>query len=473
MATKPPLDSSWEDIIRGVPAGLRQVVREVAADPALNEGVVATMDRVKDFRDPVAALLAGVVINPVSRRRFDDHMDEKWAKDSRAYLLGGEVVVGAGLHAAIYCAVRFLSSGRKTLVLEKSDRVGGAFAVSRNPAFYLNSRNRPGPLSIPGEMGSLNFMPGAMLQPSELGGSEYQTNDALAIVIRMTLVMCANVRTGVAVTDSEVVKDGVNVALDDGTAFKAVRLVWATGLGKPADPTGGLIEDRGGRFLTFDEFMSRMDSPYPLRGMDRVAVVGGGDGARTVIEALTGQGPSRGYSVAALDWPKKIDWYGAPWLNCVDWLASSRSRYKPIAALLPDPRVPAKVARVNPLPVASSYAAGYDCAYVGQQPYDYVIVACGSDPGRGVPYDATEPFSSAGRNIGRAQRGKDKKEYIVGPASMLEVGTSEREILRGISENSTSIFRYAPRTAALAETVGKEVNKKGRIATRNTTDAPF
>ena len=429
-----------KEALNGIPESLRPTVSAIVADPALNRGVMETMGRAQDFSTPVAAMLAGIYLDRDARERFDTDLDDMWAKNTALPSAAqNEVVVGAGVHAAIYAAVRVLKGFPPPLILEARDRVGGSFAVTRREAFFLNSRNRPGPLSIPGEMGSLNFMPGALVQPSELGGAEYQTNDALAWVVRSTLAMFGKVIPNAPVARLS----GNSLLLPDGRSVAARRTVWATGLGVPVNPTGMTNE----RILMFDEFMRRLDGPYPLRGMDRVAVVGGGDGARTVIEALTGKGPGRGYSVAALDWPSKIDWYGAPFLNCADWIAGNRNRYKPIGSLLPDLSRPERPFRVKPMPTAQVYGVGFDCVYVGEQPYDYMILACGYTPGVApVPLAGSVNFLLAGRTVAK-QTGSS---FVVGPAAFLPVSPGENEVLNGISENSTSIFRYAPRTAALA-----------------------
>jgi hypothetical protein len=320
----------------------------------------------------------------------------------------------------------------------------------------MNSRNRPGPLSIPGEMGSLNFIPEAPLQPSDLGGDEYQTNDAMAWVIRMSLAMNAKVVPNARVTNIKAATDKEwRLDLFDGRRIRTPRIILATGLGAER-PVAPLLQSD--RILGFSEFMKRMDSPFPLRDMKRVAVIGGGDGAKTIIESLTGKGPSRGYSVAALDWPDKIDWYGAEATNKADWLKCNRARYSPIASLLRDPNKPQRPYRVEAQGgslTSEQFGVGYNCVYVGQTPYDYIVHSTGyvnELPGLSGGPETYEQQRINARRFGRARL--DYKApaniFIIGPASDLKVVPTEVEILQGVAENNTSIFRYAPRTALLA-----------------------
>jgi hypothetical protein len=339
-------------------------------------------------------------------------------------------------------------------------RPGGSFAVSKRPAFYLNSRNRPGPLGLPLTKSALNFLPGAEIQPAHISEAEYQTNNDLAFIIRATLARYANVVTGRQVVGVERSAGGARpyrLRFSNGDTCPASRVIIATGLGRPAaqDVFPGLRF--GGRIASFEEFMAMFDTPFPLRGMGRVAVVGAGDGGKTVIEALTGQGPAATMSVAALDYPTQIDWWGiGANASCNNY--GARSRYKGISALLPQG---ARRGRVTPKTPASAVMPGYECAFVDDTPYDHVIVALGYKPDNGLGLlqeglgyaggveGGVDGFGSP-RPIARLMA--DEQIYLIGPAANLTLSQVESAAakIQFSRENAMAIFRYAPRTAELA-----------------------
>lgn len=414
------------------------------------------MSRERDFPSPLAAMLSGVGVQEEARRHMDALSSQVWGREWRVPTDPiTEVVVGAGPHALIYAAVR-ASKGVKVVLLEKSNRAGGSFACSDGPSFWLNSRNRPGPLGLPGDGVGLNVLPGCALQPSMTGGGEYQSNDLLAWVIRMNLMMLPNVEvhTGVKVKSISEDQGTYELGLGGSTNRNSVlakRVIFATGLGNP-EPFNNPNDpgNKSDRLLTFSEFMAKMDSVFPLQGMGRVAVVGAGDSGKTAIEALLGQGPSTGLSVAALDFPDRIDWYGCPHPTQADWCANNRGRYNRIGKALGT--------RIIPLPRASLYPTpGYKSVQIGPKGYDLVINCLGYTGLVKVTRDCARTDYGIGDRV-LAQRlmvrSESKPEaYEIGPAARISVARSDREIapvLTSIPDNATSIFRYAPLTAAFA-----------------------
>lgn len=473
---------------------LERIMGSIMRTDALSEGVNMMWKRRSEFSSQGAALLAGIASHQPSRVMFDEEMDRlvkrakppKEGTDAGSYRVLPEIVIGGGLHAAIYCAARVAAGHPKPWVIEKQNRMGGAFAVSVMPSFYLNSRNRPGPLGLPGDSGrALNVLPGAMLQPADLSGDEYQRNSDLAWVIRSMLMASANVLTGWRVSNLEARSRLVNVYEDYGNnAFRynnvvalqrtnskgeteqarmwSWRVIDATGMGEERKMKRAFTSDR---IMTFEEFMRRMDAPFPLRGMQRVAVIGRGDSGRTVVEALTGQGPTRRGSVASLDKIEKITWYGFDSDNDdyyrAGWMRCNRSRYAGIARLLPrdDEGTDAGQALVQPITAkAKSVAAGYDCVYVDGQPYDYVIECMGRETLKDTArlmsrYTFTE-YAPEGLELG--QYALNTELYRVGPAAQLPVTDQEIRVVpafRRLTENAVSIFRYAGRTATLARSL--------------------
>lgn len=430
------------EAMAALPKNMQVLMKAIMDDPQLNEGVGWLMGRSREMRHPVTAMLAGVALHPPSRRWAEDWLDDVWATVDRPTKYD-EVVIGSGIHAAIYCAVRVKMGFPRPLVIEQNERAGGTFAMTKNPAFYLNSRNRRGELSVPGDLdGALNVLPGSMIQPSDLSGEEYMTNDQVAFAIRMTLAMNADVMTGSRV--ERIFSDSVY-----GSPYKwrigqirTKRIIFATGLG---------VENRffqSPHLLTFSEFMKMMDSPFPLRGMRRVAVIGRGDSSKTAIESLVGQGPQPGMSVASLDRPELIDWYGpGVGMSCDLWQAQNRTRYKAIGKLFPD--------AVKPFALANIVTAGYNSVVIDGTPYDHVIDCRGSSVGAivGTPPCGDIEYDVTAKKVLGYRDSVSRLALKIGAALYLPGGEDEMKFLNAIGENSTSIFRYAGRTAQLAAQV--------------------
>src|SRR4051794_11996579 len=156
------------------------------------------MQRAGEFPSPLHAQLAGIALDPAGRAAADQILDTFWADETRQQDLlvniddMREVIIGSGFHAATYAAIRVLSGHEKPLVLERSQRVGGTFAMTSHPTFSLTSRNRPGSAGLAGDQGaSLNRLPGALVQAANVSMAEYQTNTDMAFVIRLALAQFA------------------------------------------------------------------------------------------------------------------------------------------------------------------------------------------------------------------------------------------------------------------------------------------
>lgn len=432
------------------PRRVRDALSEVTNDDSMNDAVQALAARAPEFDSPLAAKLTGVALNPAARLHFDRALDAMWDAATVPTSSVPEIVVGGGLHAAIYCAVRVREGHPKPLVIEAKERVGGAFAASQLPAFYLNSINRPGVVGIPGREEGLNYLPGAIIQPADLGIAEYQVNTDIAFAIRANLALYAKVLTGTKIERQLSQGEPTGVLTVDGTRINADRVIWATGLGAPTRPE---IAD-GKSLMDYMEFLGHLDQPFPFQGIKSVAVVGAGDSGRTVIEALVGQGPSQRMSVASLDWVDKIDWYGVS-PDCMTrdaWASNNRSRYKGIARVLPTEAGGAS--RVTPLARrAEQFGTGFDGAYVDGARYDLVILATGFAPQRvGAEQDVSSfgQFSVGGRVVARAGSVADSQDaFIIGPAAKLETN-GEANVLGPVLENTAAVWRYADRTASLA-----------------------
>src|SRR5881394_1299691 len=204
----------------------------------------AMMQRESEFPNPLAAKLTGIALDPYGREYADQALDSWWSDEPRrqdtlsATGTSREVVIGSGFHAAVYAATRVLTGYPRPLVLERGQRVGGTFAMTARPTFYLNSRNRPGSAGLAGDQrASLNYLPGAPIQAANVSMTEYQTNTDLAFVIRLALAQFADVVTDANV--ASVVRDGpgVEIQIQGRDPLRAGRVIDARGLGDPTPPT--------------------------------------------------------------------------------------------------------------------------------------------------------------------------------------------------------------------------------------------
>lgn len=399
---------------------------------------------------PDRALMAGLALDPQGRRLLELTLTRTAGTDADLPGVAGEVIVGGGAHAAVYAAVRVMKGYPPPLVLEKNQRFGGTFAVTQQPSFYLNSRNRPGPGGAPGTRDALNVIPGALIQPADLGGSEYQANADLGLVIRSTLVMNATVRHATVECVSRN-RDQLVVETNRGMVM-AQRVIVATGLGE-RDFFQSAPHD-GKRVMSFEQLMRRFDeNAFPLRGLGRVAVVGGGDSGRTAIEALTGYGPYMAASVASLDYVPRIDWYGIePSMTKDRWLECNRTRYKPLAALFPNG---GRNARVFAFKKAERLYQTLDATVIDGQYYDTVIsclpferpwsesVEC-EDVANVFSYYANASDTEVGLTTG------DQRFVVIGVAANPTFNQAETGRISDVKENRVALFRLVPRTSALA-----------------------
>src|SRR6266508_1919021 len=200
-------------------AQIESLLTAVALRQAASEGMRAMTQRESEFPSPLAAKLTGIALDPNGRDLADKVLDAYWSDEPRQQdalssgITDREVIIGSGFHAAVYAATRVLSGYPKPLVLERNERAGGTFAMTARPTFYLNSRNRAGTAGLAGDQrASLNYLPGAPIQPANVSMVEYQTNTDMAFVIRLALAQFADVVTNAKVLS--VARDGTGVEIE-------------------------------------------------------------------------------------------------------------------------------------------------------------------------------------------------------------------------------------------------------------------
>lgn len=445
---------SLTQALEPLPARLQPMLQD-----AFDESSDMVLPLMQRDMEPTKALMVGLALHPVGRTMLENALDI-YAQPQEDLPAGWpEVIVGGGAHAAIWAATRVKRGALRPLVLEQRPRFGGTFAMTRNPSFFLNSRNRPGPLGTFGSRDALNVILGAPMQPSDLSGAEYQANADLGLVVRCTLALNAMVRQA---TVTAVERNGDNlVVVTNRGLVRTDRVVVATGIGRSLKFAGTDVDNE--RLLSFRQFMSRFDRDlFPLRGLGRVAVVGDGDSGRTVVEALAGYGPQTGASVASLDYVPRVDWYGVGTdMTKERWLECNRTRYKRLAALFPSQEgASGDNARVFGRGKARSLYRSPDGVEVNGSSYDTAIVCLGysSTATELDVFDGMSAFG-AGAQVGSPDEGvvlgyssPDRAVVIVGPAADIPFGRNSDPAPQ-IPENRVALFRLAPRTATFASLV--------------------
>lgn len=382
------------------------------------------LGRASEFPSESAAIAAAIAKDANARRAADLHMTDKWSKmpSMRRY---DTIVIGGGIHGITY-ALNHQTDGP---VLVLGDNVGGEFAKPRGRAFLLNSRNRRGEASIPGESGAINFIPGGAVQPRDIGGQEYQDNWDLAFAIR-----CSAMEAPVEISNARaytVYEDYVKS--NSGDALYANRIIIATGLGNCSS------------FQLFLKRIARM--PFPLKRCKRVAVLGAGDSGKVAVEALLGQTP---FVDTTLDEVERIDWFGQPSFTKEDFEQCERSRYAGIARFFP--RENRDVAfKIRPIRFRGKREGSYVLSgktYYG--PYEQIIECTGFNQ-KELVYNGPDLVPVRRNDMTVAMQYGDWPVFKVGPAANISVEAFEVDSLAGIPANSAAIFRYAPRTALFAK----------------------
>jgi hypothetical protein len=446
---------------------IRSVITDVTDRRRMGYGIRACQERERDFSSKLEMELAGIAMVPEARARMNDALTEYW--DSKPRLaepgtLGREVVIGAGFHAAVYAAARVRAGFPKPLVLEQGsgEQVGGAFAVSLNPVFRLNSRSRPGKLGLPDQDRALNYLPGGLIQPSMITSEEYPTNADMAWIIRLALAQYADVCTGETTTRLGSARGNLMTVTTTTGALRDCRVLDARGAGQP-EPAQ--LSNRT-TMPTFMQLMARMGGMFPLRGMQQAAVIGGGDSARCAIESLLGLAPGH-MSAIGLDYVQRVDWYTDLPVNqptCDDFRTVQRGRYIRIAQFLEGNQSQPTV-RLRVMNQRGFATPAADSVLVGDRSYDMAVNCTGGtlpalDDG-GLSYfpvvaGTSEPVrrSRGGAQTMLATMATPVQSYRIGPAADLEFSVAEeRAGITAIPANKIAIFRLAPRTAALAATL--------------------
>jgi hypothetical protein len=323
--------------------------------------------------------------------------------------------------------------------------------MTARPSFYLNSRNRAGTAGLAGDqMASLNYLPGAPIQAANVSMLEYQTNTDMALVIRLALAQFADVITNAKVLSVSRNGTGAEIEIEDRDPLLAGRVIDARGLGDPDNQD----DANDTTILTFPQFMQRMASMWPLRGVRRVAVIGGGDAAKCAVESLLGSAPQPFMAAATLDSVDRIDWYsdGLP-TTCEGWQQDIRGRYQAIGRYLRPDRLGVRRLKVcgrRARPVALP-----GMVLIDGRTYDLVVLCTGNRETAidGLDFESFDEYAIPDANV-VARQHYNLPAFRVGPHARLPFTPQERQDgVADISANAVSMFRTASKTAALAATL--------------------
>lgn len=435
---------------------IRNVLDEIEDRRTAGAGIRAMNTRAGEFAYADQMRLAGAAAIPEARHMIHEALTGYWARRKLyaaqiAVQVPAELVIGAGYTAAVFCAARVRAGFPKPLVVDRADaaHIGGVFAMTEQPAFWLNSEDRPGLNGYPADGDALNVIPGGLLQPSQVPGREFHDNAVLGWLIRLTLAQYARVVPGVTVT-GWTAEPTPRVILDDADfpVYAAKRIIDARGFGDPAG------DGDGERILTFPQLMAQADTSWPCRGMTRVAVIGGGKSGLCAAEMILRIGPQAGMRTMALDGAPKVDLYAPvlPQYNR-DWVKQSDGRYRRLGSFLPSRR---DLRAYHDLTVYNEQAEAArmgDAVLVAGRQYSHAVVCTGwerPDLGGNDAFNST-PVRTGTTFIGR-QHGPAL--YVAGVAADIPFQSADYE--QGIAEkpeNKVAMWRLGGRTAQLAATL--------------------
>lgn len=360
-----------------------------------------------------------------------------------------EVIIGGGLHAAVYAATRVTMGKEVPIVLEERSELGGVFATlisfamnSANDASVASVEAGPSRLIRKSQSDDINYLPNSRYQVRDRNyGTEYPSSADMAYVIKKTLSDYAETYTtayvNVARTSLEVYAYD-SIERDDASRDyigAARRIIYATGLRMP--DTYERLTTRS--VMTAENFLRNPILDYETK---RVAIVGAGDTAATIAEFLVGQGITRPFTR-----PDYIDWYGGYTMPLTKkrWALDYHARYMGLARHFPESK---RTGVIRPIPVPGVITALGNIAEVNGRTYDLVIDATGFKPYKPFYNDINEVYreSTTGRAIARTDY---DGRFVIGPAADLSPYLKPAYQNRFAASNS-ALYNLAPLTATLA-----------------------
>lgn len=360
-----------------------------------------------------------------------------------------EVIIGGGLHAAVYAATRVAMGKEVPIVLEERSELGGVFATlipfamnSANDASVASVEAGPSRLIRKSQSDDINYLPNSRFQVRDRNyGAEYPSSADMAYVIKKTLSDYAETYTSayvnVARTSLEVYADD-SIERDDASRDylgAARRIIYATGLRMP-DTYEGLTTRS---VMTAENFLRNPILDYENK---RVAIVGAGDTAATIAEFLVGQGITRPFTR-----PDNIDWYGGPYMSLTKkrWALDYHARYIGLARHFPEAK---RAGVIKPIRERGIINPLGSVTEVNGRTYDLVIDATGFKPYKPFNVNINEVYRASTNTRVIARTDYDGR-FVIGAAADLSPFLEPAYQNRFIASNS-ALYNLAPLTATLA-----------------------
>lgn len=357
------------------------------------------------------------------------------------------LIIGGGVHGAIYAATYETLTGERPIICEARAACGGIFG-SVVP-FRLNSTHNAsyesvtgGPTRIPSRetQDNLNWLPNSAYQVTS--DSEYPSTTDMARAVRQTCKNYADVYTDARINITSGGQDAYECDEDGDTGRylgTPKRIIWATGLTMNGNVSK--YDETSPAIVTAETFLGDVAS-YRGRYSGRVAVVGGGDTACTVVEYLTGQGETGIFG----ERPTDIDWYGGYSLPLTKkaWAHDYHARYIGLARHMPQKD---REGVIHPFAVQVSIDDLGASARVRGRNYGLVIDCRGFKPWSTNVATSSLVYSESGDEA-IARSDYNERFFKVGPAAGLSGGNTY--FPSKFPAANQAIYVTGPRTAMLA-----------------------
>jgi hypothetical protein len=428
------------------------------------------------YDDTREGLLAG--IDEASARSTEQLLAE--ASENGGTLTRDVGILGSGPHgtaAAMHLRERF---PHLSVVMVDDNMLGGQWRrYGPRPAFVMNSRvRRPNRLlpPFPRTPGNINPLgTWAVLELADVVTGNYATNTEMGDVTAVNAYLAADDtllgHTCAELTDAGISADMTLLGPDGPVKFKADAIVDASGIRQesalaPPDTASPWYFDSAAVYEHFGN-RARSTSHCPLEVFNDkdVLLIGGGDGALTVLQALLGTLPRETYGPYGVGryGPRSITWVGAPGgrYSAIDECLRSHYKDGVMQAL---PKYPGdQGAIISPVLGRALYfeREGDDVQLTlenGDVLKGDILIDCTNGP-RQDPY---------GPPLVQQRPSRIRPAvYRVGPGANESVPSFARPIIDelGIPENTVSLWALMARTDDRATATGQRAttNKRRRL----------
>lgn len=440
----------------------------------------------------LSPFMSGIMTDPEAHADFMDAVDDATTRESNELkdfvrqnsgMQVDVLIVGAGVQGSVAAAqLREQNPELSIVVVDKADRIGGQFrSYGDRPTFRINSRAHRSEntevTALPGGDDNLNtFGATAMMQLPDMSTETYPVNTELGDTAAMNLFFSAPTMLGVEVMSRGI--DGTmemmtlnDTATGEEYTIAAQRVVMLTGAGERKTER---ISDNVWSVEDVLRHFGNSEEMFPMEAFagKSVAVIGGGDSGRIIVELLTRLGPKEAYgnSVAQLGGPESISWYGVDFASRDEFCQRNRSRYEQLQAFIANPDEPVSVARlVRPIPrraelidrdnrdtlriIDTSGSRNFVDIVIDATNLQRVAEIAGLGGAFAIPgYVDTIGTTDIARKYG------NNEVYVAGPAAQIPLTVTERRTFpTGIKENTVAIWANAPRVERLSQQIARSL----------------